>query len=231
MALIDSGATGNFLDLGLLSLANFPLQQLLKPIQAYNVEGSTNRKGTILWKTKIPMLPFQKTNGLELMIVSLGRRQIILGMPWLKSQNPRIDWQANTHSFPDSPTPISDDHMTPQCYLLRWLGLNVDQELSRLHSQQYSSEDGAPPSECLPQVMEYINNTTTKEVVIPDWCKDFEDVFSERTHDRLPPHHSYDHTIELKSSFVPKVTKVYALNPAEREACKALLMNILRQDK
>jgi hypothetical protein len=84
--LIDSGATGNFLDLGLLSLANFPLQRLPKPIQAYNVDGSTNRKGTILWKTKIPVLPFQKTNGLELMIVSLGRRQIILGMPWLKTK-------------------------------------------------------------------------------------------------------------------------------------------------
>jgi hypothetical protein len=113
--------------------------------------------------------------------------------------------------------------MTPQRYLLRWLGLDVDQELSRLHSQRYSSGDGVPPSECLPQTMEYINNTTTKEVVIPDWCKDFEDAFSERTHDRLPPHRSYDHTIELKPSFVPKVAKVYTLNPTEREACKAFI--------
>jgi hypothetical protein len=95
-ALIDSGATRNFLDLGLLSLANFPLRRLSKPIQAYNVNGSTNRRGPILWKTKIPLLLFQKTDGLELMIVSLGHKQIILGMPWLKSQNPRIDWQTNT---------------------------------------------------------------------------------------------------------------------------------------
>jgi hypothetical protein len=77
-----------------------------------------------------------------------------------------------------------------------------------------------PPSECLPQAAECINNATIKEVVIPDWCKDFEDVFSEKTHDCLPPHCSYDHTIELKPSFVPKVAKVYALNPTEREACK-----------
>jgi hypothetical protein len=112
--LIDSGATGNFLDLGHLSLTNFPLQRLPKPIQAYNVDGSTNRKGTILWKTKIPVLPFQKTNGLELMIVSLGRRQIILGMPWLKTQNPHIDWQANMLSLPSSPVLGVDDHTTPQ---------------------------------------------------------------------------------------------------------------------
>jgi hypothetical protein len=220
-ALVDSGATGNFLDLGLLSLANFPLQRLPKPIQAYNVDGSTNRKGTILWKTKIPVLPFQENNGLELMIVSLGRRQIILGMPWLKAQNPHIDWKANTLSLPASPR--TEDHITPQRYLLRWLGLDIDQELSRLHARRYSPGDVAPLSECLPQATEHINNTTTKEVVIPDWCKDFEDVFSERTHDRLPPHRSYDHTIELKDSFVPKVAKVYALNPTEREACKAFV--------
>jgi hypothetical protein len=84
----------------------------------------------ILWKTKVPILPFQRTNSLELMIVSLGRKQIILGMPWLKSQNPHIDWQANMLSFPTPSTSTPDDHLTPQRYLLRWLGLDVDQELS-----------------------------------------------------------------------------------------------------
>ena len=49
-ALIDCGATGNFIDVGLLSKANFPLQQLSKPIQAYNVDGMANAKGTIGWK-------------------------------------------------------------------------------------------------------------------------------------------------------------------------------------
>jgi hypothetical protein len=59
-ALIDSGATGKFLDLGLLSLANFPLQRLPKPIQAYNVDGSTNQKGTILWKPRYPYTPSKR---------------------------------------------------------------------------------------------------------------------------------------------------------------------------
>ena len=42
-ALIDSGATGNFIDLGLLSLANFPLKKLSQPIRAFNVDGSLNK--------------------------------------------------------------------------------------------------------------------------------------------------------------------------------------------
>ena len=53
-ALIDSGATGNFMDLQLLSRDNFVLVRLPTPILAYNVDGTTNQKGTIHWKVKLP---------------------------------------------------------------------------------------------------------------------------------------------------------------------------------
>ena len=43
-----------------------------------------------------------------------------------------------------------------------------------------------------------------------------------------PPHQSFNHTIKLKDSFVPKITKVYPLNPAEKEACKAFINKHLR---
>jgi hypothetical protein len=55
--LIDSGATGNFLDLRLLSLANFPLQKLPQPIQAYNVDGTTNQKELFYGKPSFKSLP------------------------------------------------------------------------------------------------------------------------------------------------------------------------------
>ena len=59
----------------------------------------------------------------------------------------------------------------------------------------------------------------TTEISLPEWCKDFADVFSEKTYELLPPHHPYDHTINLKLLFVPKITKVYSLNPKENKAC------------
>ena len=62
-----------------------------------------------------------------------------------------------------------------------------------------------------------------KDVPVPDFCSSFADVFSEQTYNTLPPHHPFDHTIELKDSFVPKIAKVYPLNPAEKEACKAFI--------
>ena len=109
-------------------------------------------------------------------------------------------------------------------------------ELGSLFSQRYSSEDDASLCEHLPQkdlYCKHLNKITlstelaqaskTPDQKIPDWCSDLEDVFSEKTHNILPPHQSYDHAIDLKPSFVPKIAKVYPLNPKEQEACKAFI--------
>ena len=37
------------------------------------------------------------------MVLSLGCRQIILGMPWLKKWNPTINWKKNTMTLPKNP--------------------------------------------------------------------------------------------------------------------------------
>ena len=104
-ALINYGATGNFINIGLLSKANFPLKHLPKPIHAYNIDGTTN----ILFS-------HSKENP-DLMVLSLGQQQVILGMPWLCKWNPRIDWILNTISIPKSPSSPSSEHI-PQQYLL-----------------------------------------------------------------------------------------------------------------
>ena len=94
-ALIDCGATGNFIDIGLLSKASFPLQRLPKPIQAYNVDRTTNVKGTIGWRAHTDILFSQSRESTDLMVLSLGRQQVILGMPWLCKWN-----HINLHLHP-----------------------------------------------------------------------------------------------------------------------------------
>ena len=46
-ALINCGATGNFIDIGLLCLLEFPLEKLPQSIIANNVDRTSNTKGTI----------------------------------------------------------------------------------------------------------------------------------------------------------------------------------------
>ena len=61
------------------------------------------------------------------------------------------------------------------------------------------------------------------EVVLPPQYSDYVDVFSEQTFNTLPPQRDFDHTIDLKESFVPKVAKLYPLNPKELATCQAFV--------
>ena len=62
-----------------------------------------------------------------------------------------------------------------------------------------------------------------EEVVLPPQYSTYADVFSEQTFDTLPPRRDFDHAIDLKESFVPKVAKLYPLNPEELAACQAFV--------
>ena len=68
-ALIDSGATGNFMDLRLLSKDNFVLVQLPTPILTYNVDGTINQKGTIRWKARTTLTLRDHSHPIKLMIL------------------------------------------------------------------------------------------------------------------------------------------------------------------
>ena len=133
----------------------------------------------------------------------------------------------------------------PIPYHARYLGLDVDHELSSLLAT------GSPPAEddwslheyrlWTGGVNEHINKITIstqlaqgdkpKDILVPDFCSSFADVFSEQTYNILPPHHPFNHTIELKDSFIPKIAKVYPLNPAEKEACKAFINEHLKMGR
>ena len=51
--IIDYGATANFINCDLLTLAKFPLQLIKQLIKAHHVDGTTNSKGNIEWETNI----------------------------------------------------------------------------------------------------------------------------------------------------------------------------------
>ena len=67
--LIDSGVTGEFMDIHLLSLDDFTLVHLPEPIIAYNVDGTKNQKGTIHWKARTVLTLEDHSDPIELMIL------------------------------------------------------------------------------------------------------------------------------------------------------------------
>ena len=94
-ALIDCRATGNFIDPSLVSHLLLPSRSI-PALQAFNVDGTVNKQGRITAATTIHCQAAGFEDDLTLMIVGLGRPQIVLGMPWLTKHNPRIDWEKKT---------------------------------------------------------------------------------------------------------------------------------------
>ena len=216
----------------------FPLQKLKKPIKAYNMDGTTNSKGNIIWETHVNLhFPKHKEN-VHLMVLNLGWKQIILGMPWLKKWNPMIDWIAKQVTIPQpigrrDGAPLREclpswtDSLAPQRYILWWLGMDANLKTAHCFKKQKAWLAGENIRKITIST-QIAQKTKSQEATLLDWCKDFEDVFSEKTHEKLPPHHPYDYVINLKPSFTPKITKVYPLNPQEMETCKAFIEEHLK---
>ena len=69
------------------------------------------------------------------------------------------------------------------------------------------------------------------EQKLPPQSARYAKVFDKPGEGELPPRQSFDHGIELKETFVPKVAKSYPMNPKEMEACKAFINKHLKSGK
>ncbi len=69
--------------------------------------------------------------------------------------------------------------------------------------------------------------TKTFEEMVPEWCRDFKDLFNKENFDELPEPKPWDHAIELIPNTNANLDcKVYPLNQAEEELIKFLDENL-----
>ena len=92
-ALIDPGAAGNFADQRWIKKKKITTRKVSALIPN-NADGTTNQGGVILEAADIELgisgFPGKET----LLITTLGKEDVILGMLWLKKHNPEIDWRT-----------------------------------------------------------------------------------------------------------------------------------------
>ena len=62
---------------------------------------------------------------------------------------------------------------------------------------------------------------------IPDYLRDFEDVFAKESFDALPVQRTWDHAIELEPGAKPANCKVYPLSPSEQAQLNEFLQENL----
>ena len=91
-ALVDSGATGDFIDQDLVKKKGYQLQRLSQPLKAQNVDGSANQGGIICHKVILHLWIAETEEKREFLVINCGQENLILGLPWLWKINPLIDW-------------------------------------------------------------------------------------------------------------------------------------------
>jgi hypothetical protein len=112
LALVDSGATENFMNLNYARYLHLPIQRLTTPRKLYNVDGSSNRSGDLLYYTDLTVQTGDRRINLRFFLSNLGENKAILGYPWFAAMQPKIDWKRDwmtTHPChkpftPNSPT-------------------------------------------------------------------------------------------------------------------------------
>jgi hypothetical protein len=95
-ALVDSGATENFLDYKTARRWKVGLHTLDVPIEIYNVDGTENKRGRITEYCILYITMGTKTKKQMFFVTELGSDRLILGYPWLRGYNPELNWQKGT---------------------------------------------------------------------------------------------------------------------------------------
>ena len=231
-ALIDSGAGGTFMDQNFARKHQLPLEKLEEPLVVFNMDGTQNKRGTITHYMELNIIFGSRTRKTCFLISGLGKQHLIFGFPWLETENPIIDWKRGTlewkrtplkFKFQGRPTPITEI---------------IDQTLSEDPDSPPPKEDNDPsdlitsistmsPSEPDLYIQAKATAATTLaqqekkvaiplEELVPKEYHAYLHLFDKKSSERFPKSRSWDHKIEMKADFQPKVFKKYNLSNRRR---------------
>jgi len=91
--LLNSGATGLFMDTTFAKEKEFKMEKIKRPLLVKNVDGTVNVGRAIMHQVECNMFFKTHVERVRIDICNLGKTEVILGMPWLAAHNLEIDWE------------------------------------------------------------------------------------------------------------------------------------------
>ena len=179
-ALLDSGATKNFMNLGYAWWLHLPIKQLSQPQPLYNVDRSENESGWLIFYTDLQVQTRQQTTNLRFFLSDLGEHKAILGYPWFTAFQPHVNWKRG---WIDT-TQLLIIFSAPNAAKAKYT--------HRLQKHQCSQRE-----------QYFIRRVTLAAPVksspskIPEEYQWHHKVFSKEQSQRLPGHSIWDHAIKL----------------------------------
>jgi hypothetical protein len=164
---------------------------------------------------------------LKLLVTGLGKQRVILGHPWLKENNPDINWQTGRLIWRWTPRKVKIARKIKPPKQRTTMEEEIDHEEFLNRSLNPTEDNSLIESEIWIQTKTsnsiefHLQHDQKKEDLplteqIPDKYHEFLDIFDENKADRFPEPRSLDHKIELKEGFQPKSFKAYNLTTEEQ---------------
>ena len=231
-AMVDCGATALFISERFVKRHKIRTCLLVRKIPLYNIDGSKNKAGSIAHFARLRLQVGDSEEWHELLVTELGPEDVVLGLPWLRSTNPNIDWEKGemeVDSFPRiKPSDRTGVERVAANRVQRWRWWKAkiledpSEKLWCAAGYTYSTELAEKASKAKPK--------RTFEEIVPEEYREYAQVFSEAESERLPAHKPYDHSIDLKPDTPETIrSKVYPMPVNEQEELDQFLEENLRK--
>jgi predicted aspartyl protease len=95
-AMVDCGATALFISERFVKRNKVCTHPLAQKIALCNIDGSRNRAGNVALMAHLRLQIGDVEEWCDFLVTDLGPEDVVLGLPWLRSVNPEIDWAEGT---------------------------------------------------------------------------------------------------------------------------------------
>lgn len=101
-ALLDSGATATYISHDFIDDNQIPTRKLPIPLYVFNADDTINKR-SITHEAKFTITIQGHRSTEWFYVAELGTKQMVIGMTWLKTHDPIIDWRSGKISFTRCP--------------------------------------------------------------------------------------------------------------------------------
>ena len=229
LAMIDSGATGNFLSRKFATNHRISGLSKKRPYQLTVADGTPLNQDEGMVKEETLSLMSQ-IHGKDLGRITFDLvsvpHEVILGIPWLEKVNPSIDWNSQKITIEKEKSKKSTPKQgkTPMIEVCK-----ISQKQMRKINQHKLQN---VLTLWIKPVSGQLNATQEKDKARAKISRDYQEfyaMFKEEAYEKLPEHQDWDHKIPIEKGKKPTYGPIYALSETELKALREYLDKNLKK--
>jgi len=225
-ALLDSRATGMFVDKKFVERHGFRMDELERPLIVTNVDGSNNSGGRITHEVECNVYYRGHQERMKFDVCNLGRTDVILGMPWLAAHNPEIDWEKGEVKMTRCPPWCGKDNRSKEA---REKQEKVMRKEARTVEGEKAINWAADEKKDWGREEEMEIDHRKIETMVPKRFHQWLKVFGKVESERMLVRKVWDHAIDVKEDLKPSKAKVYPLSRNERDEVQKFIDKHLKK--